>query len=172
MPKYSVSDAARRAKIARSTMYEKYINTGTISVEKVSINGVERSVIDSAEWDRVFGAQSGDYIMRTRSDGPSADINTAISGVKTDTSDIVVQLLREQLHKAEEREKRLLDQVDRFLRQIEHKPAPAPVMQTEPVIQPVQESTDELSPAVKRYLRFEELLKKKYDENDAANKAV
>jgi len=115
MAKYNVSDAARRAKIARSTMYEKYINTGKISVEKANINGMERTVIDSAEWDRVFGGQSENYNVRTHSQGTDSDVNTV-------PTDILVKVLGEQLQKAEEREKRLLDQVDRLMRQIEHKP--------------------------------------------------
>ena len=51
MPKVSISEAARMAGIARSTLYRVYIQTGKISVDKDSN---ERPVIDVSELVRVF----------------------------------------------------------------------------------------------------------------------
>jgi hypothetical protein len=122
MPKYSISDAARRAKIARSTMYERFINTGKISTEEVTVNGNKRKVIDSSEWERVFGRQTADSTSETSDSVRAFGDNTS----KTGTTDMLVQVLLEQLAKAEARELRLLDQVDRLTRQLEYKPVMVP----------------------------------------------
>ncbi|MBU2805396.1 hypothetical protein HF283_09805 [Acidithiobacillus ferrooxidans] len=52
MAKVNITDAARMAGKSRSYFYEKYINTGAISVET---DREGRKVIDTAELVRVFG---------------------------------------------------------------------------------------------------------------------
>ncbi len=51
MAKVSISEAARMAGIARSTLYRVYITTGKISIEKDHLG---KPVIDSSELLRVF----------------------------------------------------------------------------------------------------------------------
>ena len=50
MSKVSISQAAKLAKISRSTLYNKYINTGKISVETID----DKKLIDMSELFRVF----------------------------------------------------------------------------------------------------------------------
>ena len=52
MSKVSITEASKLVNISRATMYNKYINTGIISVE--SVDGVKQ--IDISELIRVFGA--------------------------------------------------------------------------------------------------------------------
>ncbi len=132
MAKYSVSDAARRAKIARSTMYERYINTGKITVEKANTNGIMKTVIDSAEWERVFGGIVADVGVRT-------NLADSYSDIKTVTSDTKVLLLLEKLAAADRQIRSLQDdkawltsQVDKLtdtIKQIEYKLPAADVME-------------------------------------------
>lgn len=56
MAKLSISESARQAGVARSTLYEYYIKPGKISVE---IDGRGNKVIDVAELIRVFGELKG-----------------------------------------------------------------------------------------------------------------
>jgi hypothetical protein len=55
MAKVSISEAARLAGKSRSHLYEKYINTGAISVETLRDG---KKVIDTSELIRVFGSIS------------------------------------------------------------------------------------------------------------------
>ncbi len=108
MAKYSIADAARRAKIARSTMYERYINTGKITTEKIVINGIERAVIDSAEWERVFATKT-----------------PADTSIQAPTDSGMIQLLQEQLQESRQREQWLQGQIDKLtdsVKLLEHKP--------------------------------------------------
>lgn len=105
MAKVRLSEAARRVGIARSTLYEKYINAGKITVETELFDGRERKVIDLAELHRVFG------------DKPSlsdADNSETVRGVHTrrtedgqeyNTLQATVEVLQEQLRAAAERER-------------------------------------------------------------------
>lgn len=52
MPKVNISEAARMARKSRSHLYEKYINSGAITVET---DREGRKVIDTSELIRVFG---------------------------------------------------------------------------------------------------------------------
>lgn len=55
MAKVSISEAARLAGKSRSHLYEKYINTGSISIETLRDG---KKVIDTSELIRVFGSIS------------------------------------------------------------------------------------------------------------------
>ena len=70
MPKLSISESARRAGVARSTLYEYYIKPGKISVE---VDGRGNKVIDVAELLRVFGELKGGPIQADSGDGHAPD---------------------------------------------------------------------------------------------------
>lgn len=70
MPKLSISESARRAGVARSTLYEYYIKPGKISVE---VDGRGNKVIDVAELLRVFGELKGGPIQVDSIDGHGQD---------------------------------------------------------------------------------------------------
>jgi predicted site-specific integrase-resolvase len=52
MSKVSITQAAKLSKISRSTLYNKYIKTGIISVETTE----DKKLIDVSELIRVFGS--------------------------------------------------------------------------------------------------------------------
>lgn len=120
MAKYSIADAARRAKIARSTMYERYINTGKITVEKVIMNGIDRTVIDSAEWERVFATTPADTSRLQVAD-------TGDGHLRTPPDSSMIRLLQDQLQESRQREQWMQNQIDKLteaIRLIEHRPLP------------------------------------------------
>lgn len=129
MPKHSISEAAKLAGVSRSHFYKKFIRPGGISVEK---DKDDNPVIDTSEIMRVFGGIHQDTsasVSKIQTDTPENDIkNTALQ--------VEIQLLREQLTAAQERERianerenRLMNQIDQLttaIRFIEHKPMPEP----------------------------------------------
>jgi hypothetical protein len=126
MPKVSISEGAKLAGISRSYLYRKYITPGGISVEKDSAGN---SVIDTSEIIRVFGRLQGDSDQFTE----STQLVTLESNNKNAALQVEVQLLREQLTAATEREKwlqgkvdQLTGQLDTTTRLLEHKVAPEP----------------------------------------------
>lgn len=103
----SVSEAARLAKVARSTLYAHYINRGKLSVQA---DGRGRRVIDTAELLRVFGELHG---LSGRSDRTQTDRTQNYETgqrmtVEQDSQTAVLEaenrLLREQLAAAGQRE--------------------------------------------------------------------
>lgn len=124
MPKHSISEAAKLAGVSRSHFYKKYIRPGVISVEK---DNDDNPVIDTAEIMRVFGGMHGDTtesVSKIHNDTPE---NTS----KNTVLQIEIQLLREQLAAASDREKwlqgkvdQLTDQLTSTTRLLEHKTTP------------------------------------------------
>jgi len=105
MAKVRLAEAARIAGIARSTLYEKYINTGKLTVETEERDGKEHRVIDTAELHRVFGNNL--HLS-------DADNSLDVRGIRTrNTEDVrenntlqaTVEVLQEQLRAAQERER-------------------------------------------------------------------
>jgi hypothetical protein len=105
MAKVSLSEAARLAGIARSTLYEKYVNTGKITVETEERDGREHRVIDQAELYRVFGdnlnVSGADNSENVRSLRP----RTLEDGQANSYLQTTVEVLQEQLRTAQERER-------------------------------------------------------------------
>ncbi len=124
----SLSAAARTANVSRQTIHT-YINSSKIAT-KVDNKG--NKVIDTAELLRVFGALQFD------NDGFTPLIQSLTPDtvhplqLENDALKATIELLRDQLFKTEQRELRLLDQVEKLtdsLKMIEHRPepvAPAP----------------------------------------------
>lgn len=117
MSKVSISQAAKLAKISRSTLYNKYINTGIISVETVE----DKKLIDMSELFRVFNnnitQDSKDIQINTVADSTEQAENTA--------KDKIISLLERQLQEAKEREEWLKAQLEKTTHLLEdktHKP--------------------------------------------------
>ncbi len=86
MAKVNISEAARMAGKSRSHLYEKYINTGAITVE-TDRDG--RKVIDTSELIRVFG----DEVVPDN----SKDVVESSSGhIKNTTKDITISALQSE----------------------------------------------------------------------------
>ncbi len=113
MSKVSISQAAKLAKISRSTLYNKYINTGKITVESIE----DKKMIDVSELIRVFGSSimidSPDDIDNTAQDIVEHGNNT--------TKDTIIRLLEKQLEEARDREKWLIQQLEKTTHLLENK---------------------------------------------------
>lgn len=133
MPKHSVSEAARLAGVSRSHFYKKFIKTGLISVER---DKDDKPVIDTAEIMRACGGLKAENSPTTQ----NGQFDTPEKHIQNTALQTEIQLLREQLTAAQEREKiandrenRLMNQIDQLTGQLdtttrllEHKPAPEP----------------------------------------------
>lgn len=105
MSKVTITEAAKIANISRSTLYNKYINTGIISVEKID----DKRFIDMSEMIRVF--------KNVRLETQIEQNNT----LNTADKDKIILLLENQLLEAKEREKWLKEQLDRYGNLLEDK---------------------------------------------------
>lgn len=99
MSKVSITEASKLVNISRATMYNKYINTGIISVD-----GVKR--IDISELIRVFGAIQQ---LGNKNDIIDTDIDNKIDTAK----DKIITILESQLSEARDREKWLMLQLEK-----------------------------------------------------------
>ena len=107
MAKLSITQAAKMAGISRQTLYVKYINTGSISIEVVN----NKKVIDTSEIIRVFNdVKILDKLDITELQGVTP------KNTQTD-KDKIIALLESQLAKSEEREEKLNVQVSELLQQ-------------------------------------------------------
>lgn len=116
----SISKAAKLAGIARSNLYETYINKGVISLSK---DEKGRPKIDTAELLRVFGNlnlppeqdRSGQYLKTDRTVQDTATIDQRQ----------LIELLQQQLEEAKERERfyqQQLSELTQTIRLLEYKP--------------------------------------------------
>lgn len=106
MSKVSISKAAKLAGISRPHFYRKYINQGIISTEVYD----NKPAIDISELLRVF---------------PNIKLETDISVAKDTNNNIeehnTVAILKEQLQQAYEREKWLMQQLEKTTHLLENK---------------------------------------------------
>lgn len=123
----SISEAAKLAGIARSHLYSQYINTGAISITKDSRG---KPKIDTAELLRVFGSIQLDIGQDNRTPEKTV-IQDSLGQEKTlalNTDALaMIELLKEQLAKAEERERfyqHQLAELTQTIKLLEHKPEP------------------------------------------------
>ena len=96
MSKVSITQAAKLAKISRSTLYNKYINTGMISVETVE----DKKLIDMSELFRVFN----NNITQDSNDTPINTVADSVEQAENTAKDKIINLLERQLQEAKERE--------------------------------------------------------------------
>lgn len=98
----SISEAAKLAGIARSHFYSQYLNSGVISVTR---DEKGKPKIDTSELVRVFGVLTA--VQRTPEKTVHQDsAESAANPSKTEaTQTAMIELLKEQLAEAKEREK-------------------------------------------------------------------
>ena len=113
MSKVSISQAAKLAKISRSTLYNKYINTGIISVETVE----DKKLIDMSELFRVFN----NNITQDSNDTPINTVADSVEQAENTAKDKIISLLERQLQEAKEREEWLKAQLEKTTHLLEDK---------------------------------------------------
>ena len=108
MSKVNLTQASKMAKISRSTLYNKYIKTGLITVELIN----DKKMIDVSELLRVFSTiQLEDQQIQ-----PNTSNNTDNKQDNTGQEKII-KMLEEQLSDAKEREEWLRSQIAELNRQ-------------------------------------------------------
>ena len=113
MSKVSITQAAKLAKISRSTLYNKYINTGMISVEAVE----DKKLIDMSELFRVFN----NNITQDSNYTPINTVADSIEQAENTAKDKIINLLERQLQEAKEREEWLKAQLEKTTHLLEDK---------------------------------------------------
>ena len=113
MSKVSITQAAKLAKISRSTLYNKYINTGMISVETVE----DKKLIDMSELFRVFN----NNITQDSNDTPINTVADSVEQAGNTAKDKIISLLEKQLQEAKEREDWLKAQLEKNTHLLEDK---------------------------------------------------
>jgi DNA-binding LacI/PurR family transcriptional regulator len=113
MSKVSITQAAKLAKISRSTLYNKYINTGMISVETVE----DKKLIDMSELFRVFN----NNITQDSNDTPINTVADSVEQAGNTAKDRIISLLEKQLQEAKEREEWLKAQLEKTTHLLEDK---------------------------------------------------
>ena len=113
MSKVSITQAAKLAKISRSTLYNKYINTGMISVETVE----DKKLIDMSELFRVFN----NNITQDSNDTPINTVADSVEQAENTAKDKIISLLERQLQEAKEREEWLKAQLEKTTHLLEDK---------------------------------------------------
>lgn len=117
MAKVNISEAARMAGKSRSHLYEKYINTGAITVET---DREGRKVIDTSELIRVFGDEirqdnSKDVVESSSGHDNDTIKDTAISALQSEN-----EVLREYLRAKEQEVTWLREQIGRTTALLTH----------------------------------------------------
>ena len=113
MSKVSITQAAKLAKISRSTLYNKYINTGMISVETVE----DKKLIDMSELFRVFN----NNITQDSNDTPINTVAYSVEQAENTAKDKIISLLERQLQEAKEREEWFKQQLEKTTHLLEDK---------------------------------------------------
>jgi hypothetical protein len=113
MSKVSITQAAKLAKISRSTLYNKYINTGMISVETVE----DKKLIDMSELFRVFN----NNITQDSNDTPINTVADSVEQAENTAKDKIISLLERQLQEAKDREEWLKAQLEKTTHLLEDK---------------------------------------------------
>lgn len=123
MSKVSISQAAKMAGIGRSTLYNKYINTGKITVESID----DKKMIDTSELLRVFG----NNIKMDSADCTDNTVQTGYEQVVNTTKDKIIAMLEQQLEEsksllkdAKEREEWFKAQLEKTTHLLENKQEP------------------------------------------------
>lgn len=114
MSKLSITAAAKAAGVSRQTMYKKYINHGLISVE--TINDIKQ--IDTSELLRVFGSLQP---VDEPDLQPTTEQDTMIDNVAIAAKDELIAILKQQIEDNKEREKWLMQQLEKTTHLLENK---------------------------------------------------
>lgn len=121
MTQVSITKAASLAGVSRSTFYRSYINNGKVSVTN---DNQGNPVVDTSELLRVFGVLH-DTVNESDTAGvrPSESSNDhVINELESELHRVrdILRLREEELHKAEERELWLREQLTNSQRLLEH----------------------------------------------------
>lgn len=123
----NMKQAAELAGVSRTTLWRK-AKDGVLSTTKFPDGSPG---VDTAELFRVFPRVSDNETQVTHEEtAMQLEKQVRESAIRVLEKEVV--LLREQLHDYKDRERRLLDQVDSLastIKQIEHRPEPAPIKQ-------------------------------------------
>lgn len=107
MAKLTISEAIKRAPVGRSQFYAKYVDGGLISIS-VDTNG--KKYVESSELLRCFGE-----IKPIASDCPPKNspdrIEKDTGGLSDSSQSDIIELLKNQLEKAEKREEKYLEHI-------------------------------------------------------------
>jgi septal ring factor EnvC (AmiA/AmiB activator) len=102
MSKVNLTQASKMAKISRSTLYNKYIKNGLITVEVID----DKKMIDVSELLRVFSTVQVDD-QQIQSSTPDSTENKQ----ENTSQDKIIKMLEDQLLEAKEREEWLRSQI-------------------------------------------------------------
>lgn len=102
MSKVNLTQASKMAKISRSTLYNKYIKNGLITVEVID----DKKMIDVSELLRVFSNVQVDD-QQIQSSTPDSTENKQ----ENTSQDKIIKMLEDQLLEAKEREEWLRSQI-------------------------------------------------------------
>jgi hypothetical protein len=124
MARHSITAAAKLAGIARSAMYEHYINNGKLSVSHDERN---KPYIDTSELLRVFGQLPGMTTeVQDDKDGQSRTVEGGDSGqssVALAVATAQLTMLEQQLRDKDAEIERYRERETRLLALLEYKPA-------------------------------------------------
>lgn len=124
MVKLSVTEAARQAGVSRQHFYRKYVTPGKITVER---DHEGNPTIDTSELLRVFGQLGGATVGSDTGDVTMLREETSKSDGETVVLRAQLELVREQLREAKDREVWLQQQVEKLtdtVKLLEHRPEP------------------------------------------------
>lgn len=112
MPQFTIAGAARAAGVGRATI-QRALKSGRLSA---TTNEQGERVIDLAELLRVFGPLKGNEPVEQIASSIASQLDTP---TEQPANSILIEVLREQLRKAEEREQRTQEEKARLLAMLE-----------------------------------------------------
>lgn len=112
MPQFTIAGAARAAGVGRATI-QRALKSGRLSA---TTNEQGERVIDLAELLRVFGPLKGNEPVEQIASSIASQLDTP---TEQPANSVLIEVLREQLRKAEEREQRTQEEKARLLAMLE-----------------------------------------------------
>ena len=113
MARLTITEAINQSRIGRTRMYSHYIKKGIITV---SVDNKGSKYIDSSELLRVFGEMNNPKTTEQVKDSVNRPL---VNSPEQDKTDLLIKLLRDQLEKAESREKQHMAHIDALTLRLE-----------------------------------------------------
>ena len=123
MPQFTIAGAARAAGVGRATI-QRALKSGRLSA---TTNEQGERVIDLAELLRVFGPLKGNEPVEQIASSIASQLDTP---TEQPANSVLIEVLREQLRKAEEREQRTQEEKARLLAMLEAEQQARRVLET------------------------------------------
>ena len=135
MATVSVTQAAKLANISRSTLYRKYINTGQISIQS---DRDGKKQVDTSELLRVFGTltQRPETPCDTSDTVSHEQPETPVRHTLTHPTFQEIELLRQQLREAKEREQEYRNREVFYQQQIQELTGTLKLLEYQPAAKP------------------------------------